>query len=102
MTATVTPPPRAGEQAQANHSQAAWERALARAGEESIEIMQVGPALWVATSSTTGEWAYDIRRWGASASALSCTCPAGGKLLICKHMAKGRAAIELETRKRPP
>ncbi len=76
----------------------AWTRGVARAEQDGIRIQQAGRDWWIATSGATGDWAYDVRQWGPSPRALSCTCAAGRQAvpLICKHMAMVAASIDAD------
>lgn len=59
---------------------ATWARMLAKADAEHIEIRQLGSGLWIATSGTDPDAAYEVNLH-------DCECPGHAYHTYCKHRA---------------
>lgn len=59
---------------------ATWARMLAKADAEHIQIRQLGSGLWIATSGTDPDAAYEVNLH-------DCECPGHAYHTYCKHRA---------------
>ncbi len=59
---------------------ATWARMLAKAHAEGIQIRQLGSGLWIATSGTDPDAAYEV-------NLCDCECPGHAYHAYCKHRA---------------
>lgn len=59
---------------------ATWARMLAKAHAEGIQIRQLGSGLWIATSGTDPDAAYEV-------NLRDCECPGHAYHAYCKHRA---------------